>query len=262
MGFKYSINENFFDSWSDEMAYVLGFMFADGHIGDYPLIRAKYIVFTNTDRDRIELIKRLLESNHPITTRSVQDKRKPIYVLRIGSHVLFKKLAELKVIPRKSLTMSFPAVPAKHFGAFLLGYFDGDGCVHLELGKKGFAKRLLTIFTSWSIDFLTDLGKTLTDLGLTKRKIYEHGSTKGTYQLRYSTRDSLRLFLCMYNTRALEYLGLERKYAIFKKYLDLRNLTKETIPLVLRSNGPVVKGEHIGLQNQHERVRLPPGPQK
>jgi intein/homing endonuclease len=242
------------------MSYVLGFMYADVHIGDYKYFRGKYIVFTNTDKDRLELIKKLLSSKHKITTRKIVAGSKPLHVLRIGSKILFDRLVTLEVTPRKSLTILFPLLPVAYFNSFLLGYFDGDGCVHLELGKNGQAKRLLVIFTSGSKDFLISLSDLLLGYGLSQRRIYAHGSTLGTYQLRYSTRDSLRIFLCMYATNKLQDLGLKRKYAIFNKYLELRNLTKESIPLILNRKGPVVNREHIGLQNRHERVRLPPGP--
>ena len=43
MGLKYPVNEKFFDAWSSEMAYVLGFIFADGSLEDSPNIRGKYI---------------------------------------------------------------------------------------------------------------------------------------------------------------------------------------------------------------------------
>ena len=29
---KYSVNEKFFDKWTSQMAYILGFTFADGNI--------------------------------------------------------------------------------------------------------------------------------------------------------------------------------------------------------------------------------------
>ena len=57
MGIKFSVNEKFFDVWSLEMSYVLGFLYADGHLEDSPYIRGKYVRVINTDRDRIELIK-------------------------------------------------------------------------------------------------------------------------------------------------------------------------------------------------------------
>ena len=41
------------------MAYVLGYLYADGSLSDCSYIRAKYISVTSTDKDRIELFKSL-----------------------------------------------------------------------------------------------------------------------------------------------------------------------------------------------------------
>ncbi len=261
MGVKYPVDETFFDTWSDEMAYVLGFMFADGHIGDYEYFRGKYINFSNTEKSLVYLIKNLLGSEHEIYERPIAQSGKILYRLRIGSKYLFKRLLELGVTPRKSLTMKFPSVPKEFFGSFLLGYFDGDGCVHVQLSNKKMPKGLVVIFTGASRDFLEVLQSRLAKYGTRSNALCKHGSTPGTFQLRYYTRDSLRIYLCMYQPQQTAKLGLERKYAIFNKYLKLKNLTHDSIPLVLDKKGPVVNGEHIGLQNQHERVRLPPGPQ-
>lgn len=66
MGIRYAINERFFDEWSVEMAYVLGYLYADGSLESAPYIRGKYIRVTSTDEDRIVAIRRLLSSKHRI----------------------------------------------------------------------------------------------------------------------------------------------------------------------------------------------------
>jgi intein/homing endonuclease len=225
MGLKYKVNEKFFDEWSHEMAYVLGFIYADGSMEDAPAIRGKYVRVTNTDKDRIELIKTLLESEHSVYVQPTIGNRKTRYLLRIGNRTLYRRLAEIGLTPHKSLTIPFPNIPKEFLGAFILGYFDGDGCAFLEKNTHGNLKRLLTIFTSSSHLFLVTLRELLqTHAGVSDKKITNHGSTLSTYQLRYSTKDSLLIFKYMYNSPTHIRLGLGRKYAIFIKYLDLRNL--------------------------------------
>ena len=53
MGIKYRVNENFFEKWSPLMAYVLGYIYADGNLDDSPYMRGKYIKITSTDLDSI-----------------------------------------------------------------------------------------------------------------------------------------------------------------------------------------------------------------
>lgn len=223
------------------MAYVLGYLYADGSMEDSPYIRGKYVRVTSTDRDRIETIKSLLESEHAVVREVQNARRKPRFLLRIGSGRLFDALIKIGVAPRKSLTMKFPIVPNLYFGSFLRGYFDGDGCAHIDM-VHGKPKRLLSIFTSGSKIFLEALHERLSDeIGLLGNGLYLHGSTAGTYQLRYSTRDSLRLFNLMYPRGLNKKLRLQRKYDIFMQYLELRGISRNEIPSILDQKGPMVK---------------------
>ncbi len=46
---RHSFNKEFFKTWSDKMAYVLGFLVADGSITDANTSsRTQYVEFTNT----------------------------------------------------------------------------------------------------------------------------------------------------------------------------------------------------------------------
>lgn len=223
------------------MAYVLGYLYADGSLEDAPYIRGKYVRVTSTDEDRIVAIRSLLKSEHTIVRETQGGLRKHRYLLRIGSGRLFDALISIGITPRKSLTMKFPVVPNLYFGSFLRGYFDGDGCAHIDV-IHGKPKRLLSIFTSGSKVFLKTLHERLRDeMGLLGNGLYPHGSTIGTYQLRYSTRDSLRLFNLMYPRGLNRKLHLRRKYDIFMQYLKLRNLSRDDILLVLSQKGPMVK---------------------
>jgi LAGLIDADG-like domain len=241
MGIKYSVNEKFFGKWRNEMAYVLGYLYADGSLEDASYIRGKYVRVTSTDYDRIESIRALLESAHTIVLEKQRERSKQRYLLRIGNGMLFDALIQKGVTPRKSFTMLFPPVPRRCLGAFVRGYFDGDGCAHVDV-VHGKPKRLLSIFTSGSKMFLESLHARLQkDIGLIGSGLYKHGSTIGTYQLRYSTRDSLKLFVLMYPRGLDKKLHLSRKYDIFIRYLKLRHISRTEIPLVLDQKGPMVK---------------------
>ena len=143
--------------------------------------------------------------------------------MRIGSHKLYDALISLGLYPNKSLTIRFPKVPLEYLGDFIRGYFDGDGCVYLATakGKKRaiIIKKLTTIFTSGSRLFLVDLAIVLKEnAGLKHTKIY---NSHRSFQLRYSTHDSIRLFKCLYGGKQLG-LCLMRKFKIFLKYFNLR----------------------------------------
>lgn len=223
------------------MAYVLGYIYADGSLEDAFYIRGKYVRVTSTDYDRIESIRALMRSWHTIVLEKLRERGKQRFLLRIGNGKLFDALIRIGVTPRKSLTMLFPPIPSYYFGSFVRGYFDGDGCAHIDV-VHGRPKRLLSIFTSGSKKFLEGLHERLQkDIGLIGSGLYKHGSSIGTYQLRYSTRDSLRLFMLMYPRGLSDKLHLSRKYDIFMQYLKLRGLSRNEIPMVLNQKGPMVK---------------------
>lgn len=241
MGRKYHVDEGFFDVWSHEMSYVLGFLFADGSLEDASYIRGKYIRVTSTDRNRIEAIRRLLRSRHTIVEVNKGGNYKKSYLLRIGNAKIYNRLLELGVTPRKSLTMSFPNVPDLYLSAFVRGYFDGDGCVHIGRSPKG-TSRLLTIFTSGSRSFLESLKAKLAKvLNTNGGSLHAHGSTKGTYQLRYFANDSMKLFEYMYPSILPPDLLMRRKYAIFVRYFDeIRGNPSRRLSKYI--SGHVVKG--------------------
>ena len=220
MGIKYPVNEKFFDTWTSEMAYVLGFLFADGSLENAPYVRGKYVRVTSTDEDRVQVIKKLLNSSHTIVKTEKGGNRKPRYLLRIGSRSLYERLVILGVTPRKSFTMTFPHVPPECLSGFVRGYFDGDGCVNISHNYQG-KSRLFTIFTSGSRAFLESLHCRLqATANVTGSTLHSHASTPGTFQLRYFARDSIRLFELMYPVGIPHDLLMQRKYAIFMRYFD------------------------------------------
>ena len=78
------------------MAYVLGYIYADGSLDDSSYMRGKYIQITSTDEDSIQRIKNWLSSEHKINKkRSNFIGGKICFVLRIGSHKIYNDLFRL-----------------------------------------------------------------------------------------------------------------------------------------------------------------------
>ncbi len=95
MGIKYRVNENFFKKWSRDGAYILDFIYADGHLENAPYIRGKFIRFTNTDYNLIEKIRKAINSSHKIVVTPAIGNRKEKYLLRIGSWKIYDNLVIL-----------------------------------------------------------------------------------------------------------------------------------------------------------------------
>ena len=213
------INKNFFKKWSSDMAYVLGFIYADGNI-IYTKRNTWFWSLQITDEEILREIKKVLNSEHIISKKKKYNNQKQSYRLQVGSKDMCEDLMRLGLTERKSKTILLPKIPKKYFPDFLRGYFDGDGGVWVGLKNKKQSKKLFTIntsFTSGSKNFLISLSNVLSSNGLLGGSLIE--KERG-FDLKYSVKDSLILYKIMYND--MSPLFLKRKKEKFEKFKRLR----------------------------------------
>lgn len=175
---QYELNPNYFNKIdSHEKAYVLGFLYADGSN------RGDGITFTQ-DFERIDILEKIrnaLGSNAPI-----REKLPGHYILEVFSNTMVKDIEALGVIKNKSLLLQFPSFqicPEEFMSSFILGYFDGDGCIWNGKRKKmlvkdstrkeGYRERIIHnvkfTFTGCA-SFIESLQEYLVKIGIVKRK--------------------------------------------------------------------------------------------
>lgn len=221
MGVKYNVNEKFFSTWGNEMAYVLGFFFADGSLEDASYIRGKYIRFSNTNIEVLKYIKNVMSSEHTIQKLPIDKKYKNAkqkYLLRIGNTRMYETLLNYGLVPNKSLTMKFPSVPKKYISDFIRGYFDGDGCVFVERNTRTKnIKRIRVIFTSGSRNFLSTLAFQIE--AQVKLPIPNIGSSGNALKLIYNSSQSVLLFKFLYkNIDPSTDFYMREKFGKFSEY--------------------------------------------
>lgn len=142
----YVVNEHFFKAiQTEEQAYVLGLLFADGYISK------SGITFTSKDIDLLEAIKRVMHSEHPIYMKT--NRLGSWGVLFIGRRRMADDLLNLLRISggRKADRLKYPQIPPELDRHFIRGFLDGDGSVSSCSGNS----RIL--FFSASHDFLREL---------------------------------------------------------------------------------------------------------
>ncbi len=129
---KYSVDESFFDKIdSEEKAYWLGFLTADGTVG------RNYIILSlqSGDKEHLSKLNTSLQSNYPVISRqrTVSEKVYSSVSVHITSHRLVSALNRLGVENNKSFTVrpcvQIPDVLLSHYWR---GIFDGDGSVFLQ----------------------------------------------------------------------------------------------------------------------------------
>ena len=222
------INENFFKTWSSSMAYVLGFIYADGAVIDSRISsRTCYLLLSNNDSDLLYQIRKTLSSDHKLDYRPATKRNfgkgktylcKPSYRLRIGNKAIYTDLLSYGLIPRKSLTIELPEIPDRYFSFFLRGYFDGDGCVNTGARKSG--RIIQVIFTSGSFVFLNRLSEKVSDILRIKPKNTPFQS--GAFRLAFRANEAISVCKFMYKDLEISPF-LKRKYEIYQEYLASKN---------------------------------------
>lgn len=221
MSKRCSIDTSFFKRWTIEMAYILGFLYADGNLvqtkrGSY------YFSFYSGDKNLLVAIREKLKSTHAISKRKHTSGK--VYRMQIGSKTMVSDLIECGLDTTKAHRLQFPAIPEKYIGHFVRGYFDGDGNVWVgstHLKRKKASKAMLVSFTSCSKLFLKKLHLLLEERGVQGGSLYSV-SKKQCSRLSFSTRDSLKIYKIMYNGGAFGRLGLKRKKDIFDAFIKMR----------------------------------------
>lgn len=232
-------NEHFFKSWSYAMAYILGLIYADGAVEDVrKSSRTCYLTISSNDKSLLEQVRKALSSEHTIYSRKPRVVKfssgksyfcRENFNIRIGNKKMFSDLINLGLTPRKSLHMKFPKIPPRYFSHFLRGYFDGDGCVMIKVHKGQSAKEVRVAFTSGCKKFLDILSKELHSYLQINNKNANRNSE--AFNLAYRKRDGLKILSFMYKDLDKAPF-LDRKYAIYKNYLD--TLQTEQVTILIR----------------------------
>jgi len=210
---KLKVNENFFKIWSPAMAYILGFIFADGCLVEH---KNGYhgLDITSKDLKHLRLIKEQLKAEHKI------GKKERGYRIQIRNRQIYSDLIRLGLTPRKSKRIRFPKIPKGYFAHFIRGLFDGDGSVFIwKEPRWRHTWQIRTTFCSGSLEFIKGLRRELfKNAGLSEGYL-RRGSR--VMELGYAIADSLSLYKFMY--RGNDNVYLNRKKNKFELFLRIKN---------------------------------------
>ena len=131
---KHTVDQNFFDEFNENSAYILGYIFADGNVSWNPKRGYYSVTITASEKDRnhLENIRKILSSTKPL----LYSPKTKSYRLIINSKKMCRDLIWMGVIPKKSLSVRFPKIPVQHLRHFIRGVIDGDGNVRYVKRKR------------------------------------------------------------------------------------------------------------------------------
>ena len=198
---KYHINQDYFKTWSNNMAYIFGLWCADGCI-----YSGKMFDITLHTKDKYLLKQIAKELEYEGNLYDYVDKQASR--INFSCVVIYNDIIKLGGTENKSITLQFPNIPKEYLPDFIRGYIDGDGSVYDVKGM-----RVNTTFTCGSRAFLNKL------LQILKEEAGIQGGSfdDPNYSLRFGKKDSIKLFNYMYRNTSDE-LFLKRKKDRFLKY--------------------------------------------
>jgi len=199
---RHSVNEDYFSGWGSEMAYVLGFIFADGNISwhEKKSYRALTITASEKDKMHLEMLRNMLSSTKPL----LYSNSTKSYRLIVNNKKVCEDLMKYNLTPRKSLTVKFPNIPTEFLPHFLRGVIDGDGNVRY-VNRKRSPYFEITV-SSGSKKFLDKMAKIISENGISGKP---RKTNKNLFILQYSCQRGLDLANWIYKDADL---FLERKH--------------------------------------------------
>jgi phage antirepressor YoqD-like protein len=209
---KYIVNEDSFETIdTEEKAYWLGFLYADGYVSEQP---TPYIELALKEGDYRHLVKftEFLQSDVPIKRKEISINNKVAVAFRVivNSRKMVNDLISNGCNNCKSLTLEFPGVdilPHHLVDHFVRGYFDGDGSIT-------FSKSQCCISIISTKNFL---GKIIEMYNLPTNKYYREGNA---FSIKYGGSKISYSFLSKIYDNASIYL--DRKHKRYKAFYNAR----------------------------------------
>lgn len=217
----YEYNDDYFEKIdTEEKAYWLGFIYADGSIVDAPNGMYKKLEIGLKESDRGHLVKFLNGiggSEEQINNRIIKLKGKEYGSSRvcISCTKMCEDLIRHGATQRKSLTLKFPQhIHMDLLKHFLRGYFDGDGCISYRKGYDNY--RIALVGTE---DFLSGFLNYFKKYNVRCVKMQQK-SGQNAFQLEKAGLDCILILNHLYEEANVY---LERKFDLYLDAIEKTN---------------------------------------
>ena len=215
---KYFHDFDFFENIdTEEKAYWLGFMFADGYIVNH---ENRYgedsfgLTLAEDSLDSIEKFKKSLHATNPILYDNSKSIGQPLVKIVLTSQKTVNDLIDKGCVKQKSLILQPPKkVPEKLLSHFIRGFFDGDG----SLIKYNYNN-----YPSYNIEFTTTY-----EMAIWLRDIFGKGDVRKEKRRDFTwyysiggNRQVLDICHYMYDEATI---WMNRKYARYQELLAKYN---------------------------------------
>ena len=209
---KYNCKDNYFSIESHNMAYLLGFLAADGTVSKSD--NTIKIGLAEIDTDFLENIRKELQCEKPLFHYTTNNGYK-VVELNFTSSQMKKDLAKYNIVPRKTYSFNFPEnLNKKYWIDFIRGYFDGDGSV--STAGPGALRWQICSYRREVLDTIINFLKEEYDIPKVSIMTQPRGKSILHY-FQYSTNATKKIFSILYYPNCL---CLPRKYIKYENLLN------------------------------------------
>lgn len=208
------IDQNVFDIIdTEEKAYWLGFLYADGCINSSEF--KLELNLSASDLDHMNKFKSFIKSNSKTRIDTSKGLKYPICRFSVRNKHIWEQLNEKGCYPNKTLKLTFPKEEmfssSNLIRHFIRGYFDGDGTIGLYDGKYS---KIFNICFAGTKSFLEGVQKHLGISGNLRNASCNKYSSK-IFTLHYSALKARKVSRIMYENSLIY---MDRKYNIYKMF--------------------------------------------
>lgn len=240
---KYHVNEDFFKTWSHDMAYILGFWFADGYL--YHGKRNKPLMgISQMDKQILKDISKAMRSTYPIHEEKTANGNIS-YRIFIECEEIVKDIIVLGGKYRKSLDMRFPNIPEKFLPDFIRGLWDGDGSAFID--KTNRATSTYTCGSKKFVDKFIDI--LILNVKLERPSVVRDKRRESAYGIILQPNDSRRLRKYLYQYGGIY---LKRKKLVFESMGKIRPSSKDIAKNFLPYDEARSLIVNLGIKTQRE----------
>lgn len=148
---KYKLlDEHFFNNIdTEEKAYILGLLYADGNIRH----NGFELTLMEDDKELLNKISKIFYNKTILYYRKSRNKSKPQYRLFVTSKIIKNDLVSHGCVSAKTFKIRLPMLDENMYRHFIRGYFDGDGCISFRKSST----KLVSITITSNIQFCNDI---------------------------------------------------------------------------------------------------------
>jgi intein-encoded DNA endonuclease-like protein len=217
---RYNLNHDYFEEIdTEEKAYWLGFLFADGCVRKTKSGSQLTLKLSVKDVNHLKKFKTDINSEHNVVysqSNTISKKGTPSVsdncLIRVNSNKLIDDLINQGCMPRKTFTIDKPKINEKFYKDFIRGFYDGDGNFFYSEKTKISVVTIVCASENFR-EFLIDVISKIPNIG----KIHED---KEKYTIKIVNIVGIVSFLDYVYEKSNVHLNRKKEY--YEKYREYR----------------------------------------